>query len=198
MSSATETAKRNEDQIDNGAQRAADQGYELFRRTQDAYVDVVRTWTEGFSRVVPSLFMWSFDPKGLRADEAIDSGFDLAEELLASQRQIAHQLFEATKPLFDVAVKQQREFLGLGERVQREFVDQIELQREAQREKAQREQAEREEVEREQAERERQEAKSKYQNMTLEELREAAADAGIEGRSSLGKQQLITALLERR
>ena len=34
--------------------------------------------------------------------------------------------------------------------------------------------------------------------MTLEQLREAATKAGIEGRSSLTKQQLITALLERR
>jgi Mg-chelatase subunit ChlI len=243
MSSATETAKRNEDQIDNGAQRAADQGYDLFRRPQDAYVEVVRTWMESFNRFVPSLFTWTVDPKGLGVDEAIDSAFDLAEELLASQRRIAHQIFGASKPLLDVAVKQQRELVEQGGRVQREFVDQIEPQREAEREQAEQEQAEREEAEREQAQREqpqreqaqreqaqreqaqreqaqreqpqreqaqreqaqreqaqreRQEAKSKYQSMTLEELREAAAKGGIEGRSSLGKQQLIDALLERR
>jgi hypothetical protein len=230
MSSATETAERNEDQIDidNGAQRAADQGYDLFRRPQEAYVEVVRTWMESFNRFVPSLFTWTVDPKGLGVDEAIDSAFDLAEELLASQRRIAHQIFGASKPLLDVAVKQQRELVEQGGRVQREFVDQIEPQREAereqaeqeqaerepaereqaqreqpqreqpQREQAQREQAEREQAEREQAQRERQEAKSKYQGMTLEELREAAAKGGIEGRSSLGKQQLIDALLERR
>jgi Rho termination factor-like protein len=215
MSSATETAERNEDQIDidNGAQRAADQGYDLFRRPQEAYVEVVRTWMESFNRFVPSLFTWTVDPRGLGVDEAIDSAFDLAEELLASQRRIAHQIFGASKPLFDVAVKQQRELVEQGGRVQREFVDQIEPQREAEREQAEQEQAEREEAEREQAQREqaqreqaqreqpqreRQEAKSKYQSMTLEELREAAAKGGIEGRSSLGKQQLIDALLERR
>jgi hypothetical protein len=199
MSSATETAERNEDQIDidNGAQRAADQGYDLFRRPQDAYVEVVRTWMESFNRFVPRLFTWTVDPKGLGVDEAIDSAFDLAEELLASQRRIAHQIFGASKPLLDVAVKQQRELVEQGGRVQREFVDQIEPQREAEREQAEQEQAEREEAEREQAQRERQEAKSKYQSMTLEELREAAAKGGIEGRS-LGKQQLIDALLERR
>jgi hypothetical protein len=186
MASATETAQRNEDQIDNGAERAEDQAYGLFRRTQDAYVDLVGTWTESVNRFVQSVWTWNFNPKGLGADEVIDSGFDLAEQLLASQRRIAHQIFEATKPLFDVAVKQQREFVEQGGRVQREFVDQIERQREAAREQAEQEQAEREQAEREQAQRERQEAKSKYQTMTLEELREAAADAGIEGRSSLG------------
>jgi hypothetical protein len=198
MSSATETAKRTEDQIYNGAQRAEDQAHDLFRRTQDAYVDVARTWMEGFNRFVPSLFTWAVDPKGLGADEAIDNAFDFAEELLASQRRIAHQIFEATKPLFDVAMKHQRQLVEQGGRVQREFVDQIERQREAEREQAEREQAEREQAEREQAERERQEAKSEYQSMTLEELREAAAKAGIEGRSSLGKQQLVSGLLERR
>jgi hypothetical protein len=180
---ASETAKPNQDETDESAEPTQNQAYDLFRQTQAAFADVVRTWTESFSRLTPSLPTSNIDPDALRADEAIDSAFDFAEQVLASQRQMAHRLIDATKPLFDVVAKQQREFVEQGERVQREFVDQIERQREAEREQAEREQAELEQAEREQARRERQEAKSKYENMTLVELRDAAAEAGIEGRS---------------
>lgn len=176
MPSITETAKRGQDEAYNSPQRAEESAYDLFRQSQDVLVDVVRTWTESFNRFFPGLSSFSFDPDSLRAGEAIDTAFDFAEQLLASQRQIAHQLVDVTKPLIEVAVKQQRELVSQGERVQREFIEQAERTRQAEREAE----------------------NGRIEELTVEELREEAAKAGIEGRSSMSKQQLVAALRDAR
>jgi hypothetical protein len=84
------------------------------RKGQATMIEAIRTWVETVRELTPklpsayasladrfpSLPSISLPSTRLpRPEEAVASGFDLAEKLLASQRKFAEEVLEATKPL---------------------------------------------------------------------------------------------------
>lgn len=88
-------------------QKAQEQTLDVVRKTQDAAVDAVTTWTETANKVTTQLpdFAKGYEIPGLAeftkqfptAAEIIDSYFDFAQQILTSQREFAHRIVAATK-----------------------------------------------------------------------------------------------------
>ena len=68
----------------------------LVRDSQQAVVKAVSSWTEQTSKLVPELPDLPFAEFYGKPAEFIDRNFDLAERLLASQRQFVKELLEAS------------------------------------------------------------------------------------------------------
>jgi len=69
------------------------------RKSQEAVVDGVRAWSEAIEKValpLPSNPLADQLPKPI---DAVDAAFDLAEQLLATQREFAHNLLGAAEPV---------------------------------------------------------------------------------------------------
>jgi acetyl-CoA carboxylase carboxyltransferase component len=72
---------------------------ESIRKSQQAVVDVVRAWAEAAAKatpLVPSVVPSAQDAPDPR--ELVDTTFDFAAELLATQREFAHNLISASTP----------------------------------------------------------------------------------------------------
>jgi hypothetical protein len=86
---------------------------EGIRKSQEAVIDGMRSWTETVQRLVPTV-----PTAGPRGDqlptptEVVDSVFDFAAQLLDAQRQLAHSVLGATT--------------AVGERVQEQAEQQAE------------------------------------------------------------------------
>lgn len=79
-----------------------DQIIESVRKSQQAVVDVVRAWAEAAAKAtppVPSVIPSPQDAPDPR--ELVDSTFDFAAKLLATQREFAHNLITASTPPSD-------------------------------------------------------------------------------------------------
>ena len=89
-------------------QKAQEQTLDVVRKTQDAAVDAVTTWTEPPTRSPRSC---PISPRATRsrgspsspavpsAAEIIDADFDFAQQILTSQREFAHRIVAATNGL---------------------------------------------------------------------------------------------------
>ncbi|HEX3205913.1 MAG TPA: Rho termination factor N-terminal domain-containing protein [Propionibacteriaceae bacterium] len=162
------------------------QGYLLstVRQSQAAVIDTIRTWTTVTEQLTRTfrLPVPSVDFAG-----AVDRVFDVAEQTLAVQRQLALTVAGVATRQVDTAV----ETVGEGVRRVEDLVEaaQAEQQRDSEQPQAPK------------AESPQQNRKfdgRTYEERTLEELRERASELELEGRSSMSKDELIAALRDHR
>jgi hypothetical protein len=75
------------------------------RLGQDVIVETLRIWSDAVHRAlaVPTGLPGRFDVAAF-----VDTGFDLAERLLANQRDLAHQLLGAAEQVREVTERRQR------------------------------------------------------------------------------------------
>ena len=159
------------------------------RQGQAAVIDTIRTWTTITEQLTRTLRVPVPD---LDFSGAVDRVFDVAEQTLAAQRQLALTLAGVATRQIDTAVETVD--TAVGERVRR--VEDL-----VQAAQADLEQQDREQPQAAEAEAPRQNRKfdgRTYEERTVEELRERAAELELEGRSSMTKDELIAALRNHR
>jgi hypothetical protein len=164
------------------------------RQSQAAVLDTIRTWTTITEQLTRTLRLPVPDVAG-----AVDRVFDVAEQTLAVQRQLALTLVGVATRQVDTAVETVDTAVTaagttVGERVRR--VEDL-----VQAAKAERDQQDPEQRQAPEAESPTQDRKfdgRTYEERTLEELRERAGELQIEGRSAMNKDELIAALRDHR
>jgi Rho termination factor, N-terminal domain len=166
------------------------------RQSQAAVIDTIRTWTTVTEQLTRTLRMPvpEVDFAG-----AVDRVFDVAEQTLAVQRQLAltlagvatRQVATAVETV-DTAVAAVETTVGKGVRRVEDLIEAAEAEQEPQ---------DSEQPQAPKAESPQQNRKfdgRTYEERTLEELRERAGELQIEGRSAMTKDQLIAALRNHR
>src|SRR6266536_1292695 len=88
MSSTNDLTKEVQEQI-----------LETVRTSQEAVVNGVRAWSEAIKKVALPLPSYPLAEQLPKPVDAVDSAFDLAEQLLAAQREFAHSLLGAAAPV---------------------------------------------------------------------------------------------------
>jgi polyhydroxyalkanoate synthesis regulator phasin len=166
------------------------------RQSQAAVIDTIRTWTTVTEQLTRTLRVPvpEVDFAG-----AVDRVFDVAEQTLAVQRQLALTLagvatrqVDTAGEIVDTAVATVDIAVGEGVRRVEDLIEAAE---------AEQEQQDSEQPQAAKAESPQQNRKfdgRTYEERTLEELRERAAELQLEGRSSMSKDELITALRNHR
>jgi hypothetical protein len=166
------------------------------RQSQAAVIDTIRTWTTVTEQLARTLRMPvpEVDFAG-----AVDRVFDVAEQTLAVQRQLALTLagvatrqVDTAMETVDTAVAAVETTVGKGVRRVEDLIQAAE---------AEQEQQDSEQPQAPKAESPQQNRKfdgRTYEERTLEELRDRAGELQIEGRSAMTKDQLIAALRNHR
>ena len=74
------------------------------RKSQEAVIDAIRTWSETIQSITPKLPAVPVPgaDKLPRPEEVVASAYDFAEQLLASQRKFAQDMVKATGSLAQV------------------------------------------------------------------------------------------------
>jgi hypothetical protein len=171
------------------------------RESQAAFIDVVRSWTDITEQLTRRL---SLPVAGIDVAGALDRTFDLAEQTLAAQRQLALALIGAVDRQVDTVVEtveaSARERLHRVEDVLREAEDN---QPQPDRERPEPPTAAKAEVPKVEApkQNDRQEIKPDrrgFAERSVEELRDRARELEIEGRASMSRDELIVALRNHR
>ena len=159
------------------------------RQSQAAVIDTIRTWTTITEQLTRTLRLPVPDVAG-----AVDRVFDVAEQTLAAQRQLALTLAGVASRQIDTAVETADTAVAavdtVGERVRR--VE--DLVQAAQADLEQQDPEQRQAPEAESPTQDRKFDGRTYEERTLEELRERAGELQIEGRSAMNKDELISAL----
>ena len=173
------------------------------RESQTAFIDVIRSWidiTEQFTRRL------SLPVAGIDVAGALDRTFDLAEQTLAAQRQLALTLTGVTTRQVATAVER---IDGAVDAVDT-AVDTVEntgiatahrIEGELQRGRERVAQPQAGKGDAPTAEPPKQDGKPDrrtYEERSIEELRERARELGIEGRSAMSKDDLVAALRNHR
>jgi hypothetical protein len=151
------------------------------RQSQAAVIDGIRTWTtitEQLTRPLRQPFP-RVDLAGL-----VDRAFDVAEQTLAAQRKLAQTLAGVATRQVDTATEAVETAVAAVEAPEAEQAQRI-------LERPQQPQAESPKQDR------RPDGRT-YEERSLEELRERAAELQIEGRSTMTKDELIAALRNQR
>ena len=169
----------------------------LWRESQEAATTAWQRWAESVQSFTPASFASPFPtswnvPTGQlpNPQQSVDAAFDLAEQVLQTQRRFLHEWIDATRPVLETAQRQTGEIARRAEQNTEKAVQ--ETQATARRAEQNTEKAVR------QAQAKAKEAsKPDYSAMTVEELQERAAKADIEGRSSMNKDELVKALSKR-
>jgi hypothetical protein len=182
--------------------RAVTDGQHYFlstvRQSQTALIDTIRTWTtftEQLSRTL-RLPVPEVDFNGI-----VDRAFDVAEQTLAAQHQLARTLAGVATRQVDTAVETVGTAVATVETVVDERLRQVEARVEAQAEQDQRDRERPEQPQAPTAEASRQDRRPDgrtYEERSVEELRERAGELQIEGRSTMSKDELIAALRNHR
>jgi hypothetical protein len=166
------------------------------RQGQAAVIDTIRTWTTITEQLTRTLRVPVPD---LDFSGAVDRVFDVAEQTLAAQRQLALTLAGVATRQIDTAVETADTAVAAVDTVVGERVRRVEdLVQAAQ---ADLEQQDAEQPQAPEAEAPQQNRKfdgRTYEERTVEELRERAGELEIEGRSSMTKDELIAALRNHR
>jgi hypothetical protein len=169
------------------------------RQSQAAVLDTIRTWTTITEQLTRTLRvpLPEVDVGG-----AVDRAFDLAEQTLAAQHQLARTLAGVATRQVDTAVETVGTAVAAVETVVDERLRQVEdLVEAAEAEQDQRDRERPEQPQAPKAESPQQNRKfdgRTYEERSVEELRERAAGLQIEGRSSMNKDELIAALRNHR
>ena len=74
---------------------------DTIRKGQEAYVDVLRTWTEAAEQFVPRTAPWPGADRFPTPAELVDSAYDFTGELLKAQREFFHKALKVTAPLYE-------------------------------------------------------------------------------------------------
>jgi hypothetical protein len=166
------------------------------RQSQAAVIDTIRTWTTITEQLTRTLRV---PVPNLDFAGAVDRVFDVAEQTLAFQRQlaltvagVATRQVDTALETVDTAVAAVETTVGKGVRRVEDLVEAAQ---------AEQEQRDPEQPQAPKAESPQQDRKfdgRTYEERTLEELRERAAELQLEGRSSMNKEELITALRDHR
>jgi Rho termination factor, N-terminal domain len=173
------------------------------RQSQAAVIDTIRTWTTVTEQLTRTLRLPvpNLDVAGL-----VDRAFDLAEQTLAAQHQLARALAGVATRQVDTAVSTVSTTLEavettIGEPVRRveDLIEAAEAEPERVRERRQQPQATAgDPLKAESPRQDRRFDGRTYEERTLEELRERAAELQLEGRSAMSKDELIAALRDHR
>jgi Rho termination factor, N-terminal domain len=171
------------------------------RQSQAAVIDAIRTWTTITEQLTRTLRLPVPD---LDFAGAVDRVFDVAEQTLAVQRQLALTVAGVATRQVDTAVETVDTAVAavettVGERVRR-IEDLVEAP-EAEQEQQDPEQPQAPTGDTSKAESPRQNRKfdgRTYEERSVEELRERAGELQIAGRSAMSKDELIAALRRHR
>jgi hypothetical protein len=166
------------------------------RQSQAAVIDTIRTWTTITEQLTRTLRLPvpEVDFAG-----AVDRVFDVAEQTLAVQRQLALTVAAVATRQVDTAMETVDTAVAAVETTVGERVRQVEDLVEAA--EAEQEQRDPEQPQAPKAESPQQNRKfdgRTYEERSVEELRERAGELQIEGRSSMTKDELIAALRDHR
>ncbi len=162
------------------------------RQSQAAVIDTVRTWTTITEQLTRTLRLPVPD---VDFAAAVDRVFDVAEQTLAVQRQLALTAAGVATRQVDTAV----ETVGTAVAAVESTVD--ERLRRAEREQRDPEQPQAPTGDTPKAESPRQNRKfdgRTYEERSIDELRERAGELEIQGRSAMNKDELIAALRDHR
>jgi len=179
------------------------------RESQAAVIDVLRTWSDIGQQLTRDLRL-----PVARVDlaEAVDRVFDVAEQTLAVQRQLALTLTGLATRQVDIAVDTAVESIDTAveatdttvetvEGAVRERARQVQGEWQDRRERVEQPPASTDDTPTTKAESPKQDRRPDgrtYEERSVEELRERAGELQIEGRSSMTKDELIAALRDHR
>jgi hypothetical protein len=170
------------------------------RESQAAILDVIRVWNDIGQQLTRSLRLpvAAVDVAG-----AIDRAFDVAEQTLAVQRQLARTLAGVATRQVDIAVDTVVETADTtAETVEGTVVErvrQVENELQDSRERVEQPQAGQGDAPKaESPGQDRRPDGRTYEERSVEEIRERAAELQIEGRSAMSKDELIAALRDHR
>jgi hypothetical protein len=171
------------------------------RESQAAFVDVVRSWTDLTEQLTRRV---SLPVAGIDLAGAVDRTFDLAAQTLAAQRQFALTLLGAVDRQVDTVVEtvEASAHQGLGE-VQGLLGEAEDTQPQPGRKRSEQPTADKAEAPTGQTDKQNATQATKpdrrgFAERNLEELRDRARELEIEGRASMGKDELIAALRNQR
>jgi Rho termination factor, N-terminal domain len=159
------------------------------RQSQAAVIDTIRTWTTITEQLTRTLRLPVSD---LDVAGAVDRAFDVAEQTLTVQRQLALTVAGVATRQVDTAVAAVEATVGERVRQVEDLVDAAE---------AEQEQRDPEQPQAPKAESPKQNRKfdgRTYEERSIDELRERAGELQLEGRSSMNKEELIAALRNHR
>ncbi len=85
----------------NPTQELPEEFLSTLRKSQDTVLDAIKTWSETVQSLVPQLPAVQVPLAGElpKPEEVVATGYDFAEQLLASQRRFAEEIVKATSPL---------------------------------------------------------------------------------------------------
>jgi hypothetical protein len=165
------------------------------RQSQAAVLDTIRTWTTITEQLTRTLRLPvpEVDVAG-----AVDRTFDLAEQTLAAQHQLARTVAGVATRQVDTAAETVGTAVAAVETVVDERLRQVEdLVEAAEAEQDQRDRERPEQPQAPKAESPRQNRKfdgRTYEERSIDELRERAGELQLQGRSAMNKDELIAAL----
>ena len=150
------------------------------RGGQAAVIDVLRVWSDIGQQLTRDLRL----PVG-RTDlaDAVDRAFDVAEQALAAQRQLALTLAGVATRQVDIAADTVLETIDTAVEASDTTVETVEGELQHSRERVE-----------QPPQQDRRPDGRTYEERSVEELRERAGELEIEGRSSMTKDELIAAL----
>jgi Rho termination factor, N-terminal domain len=159
------------------------------RESQGAVIDVLRAWTDISQQLTRNfrLPVAAVDLVGV-----VDRAFDVAEQSLAAQREVARTLVGVVTRQADTAVDTTVEAVTA---TVTETADRVQGELEAAKAEAPKAEAPKAEPAKDQRPNGRRNLP--YEERSIEELRERARELDIEGRSSMSKDELIAALRKR-
>ena len=162
------------------------------RQSQAAVIDTIRTWTTVTEQLTRTLRLPVPD---VDFAGAVDRVFDVAEQTLAVQRQLALTVAGVATRQVDTAIETVDTAVAavettVGERVRR-VEDLVEA---AEAEQEQRDSEQQQAPKAESPQQHRKFDGRTYEERSVEELRDRARELEIEGRSSMSKDELIAAL----
>jgi hypothetical protein len=160
-------------QPDNGPQSTL---LSAVRESQAAVIDVLHAWTDITQQLTRDLRL---PIPRIDLNEAVDRVFDVAEQTLAAQREFALTVAGVASRQIDVAVDTAAETIDQ-ELVERPLAGRVDAPKA------------------EPPTQDRRPDGRTYEERSVEELRERAAELQIEGRSAMSKDELIAALRDHR
>jgi hypothetical protein len=170
------------------------------RESQAAVLDALRVWSDIGQQLTRDLRL---PIARIDLADAVDRAFDVAEQTLAAQRQLARALASVATRQVDIAVDTAVEAADTTvetvESTVRERTHQLESGLQHGRERVEQPQASRADTAKAASPNQNRRPDGRtYEERSLEELRERAGELQIEGRSSMSKDELIAALRNHR
>ena len=166
------------------------------RQSQAAVIDTLRAWTTITEQLTRTL---RFPVPEVDVAGMVDRAFDVAEQTLAAQHQLARTLADAATRQVDTAVEAVETTVGEGVRRVEDLVETAEAEQEQRVRELPQPQAPTQDTPKAASPRQDRRPDGRtYEERSVEELRERAAELEIEGRSAMTKDELIAALRNHR